>query len=216
MFVYHYRLFDRYNRAVVSLAVLADDKPGWRPERFGYELWNCGVAFWFASVKLLDWAKDEAALEASDNPIAAVVLAHLKAQATATDAEARRYWKFRLVKGLYLRGWSADDVRELFRLVDWLMELPPDLEKQLRRDLSAIEEDSRMPYVTSWERMGAERGRAEGLREAIEVTLRHKFPRAGRQLLPEIRLLSDPKKLRALQRAIVKATSIDDVRRLLE
>ena len=27
MFVYHYRIFDRYNRQVVSLAVLADDRP---------------------------------------------------------------------------------------------------------------------------------------------------------------------------------------------
>jgi hypothetical protein len=27
MYVYHYRIFDRYNRKVVSLAVLADDRP---------------------------------------------------------------------------------------------------------------------------------------------------------------------------------------------
>src|SRR2546421_12207485 len=30
MYVYNYRVFDRYNRAVASLAVLADD-PAWRP-----------------------------------------------------------------------------------------------------------------------------------------------------------------------------------------
>jgi hypothetical protein len=29
MFVYHYRIFDRYNRQVVSLIVLADDRPNW-------------------------------------------------------------------------------------------------------------------------------------------------------------------------------------------
>src|SRR5438128_883875 len=34
MFVYHYRLFDRYDREVVSLAVLGDDRPGWRPSHF--------------------------------------------------------------------------------------------------------------------------------------------------------------------------------------
>src|SRR5688572_30552069 len=29
MFVYNYRIFDKYNRDVVSLAVLGDDRPGW-------------------------------------------------------------------------------------------------------------------------------------------------------------------------------------------
>src|SRR5205823_299662 len=33
VFVYYYRLFDRFGKAVVSLAVLSDDRPGWRPGR---------------------------------------------------------------------------------------------------------------------------------------------------------------------------------------
>ena len=36
MYTYNYRLFDRYNREVVSLAVLGDDNPRWRFDRFGY------------------------------------------------------------------------------------------------------------------------------------------------------------------------------------
>jgi len=42
MYVYNYRLFDRYRRRVASLAVLGDEREGWRPNRFGYELWGCG------------------------------------------------------------------------------------------------------------------------------------------------------------------------------
>ena len=30
LFVYHYRIFDQYHRPVVSLAVLADERPTWR------------------------------------------------------------------------------------------------------------------------------------------------------------------------------------------
>ncbi len=41
MYVYNYRTFDRYNRRVVSLAVLADERPGWRPDQFGS---ICGAA----------------------------------------------------------------------------------------------------------------------------------------------------------------------------
>ena len=93
MYVYHYRIFDRYNRQVVSLAVLADERAGWRPDRFGYSLWGCSVGFEFPVVKLLDYAADFAALESSANPFATLVLAHLKTQETRRDFESRRVWK---------------------------------------------------------------------------------------------------------------------------
>ena len=81
----------------------------------------------FRPVKLLDFAAHEAMLEASANPFAEVVLAHLKARETHGDPADRHAWKIRLVRGLYERGFSPKDVRELFRVIDWLMELPPPL-----------------------------------------------------------------------------------------
>ena len=33
MFVYHYRLLDKYNRHPVSLAILTDPHPNWRPQQ---------------------------------------------------------------------------------------------------------------------------------------------------------------------------------------
>jgi len=104
MFVYNYRLFDRYNRKVASFAILGDNRPAWRPDQFGYELWGTKVGIEFATAKLLDYAVDEAALEAHSNPFAVVVLAHLKTLETAHDDEARRVSEVRLVKGLYERG----------------------------------------------------------------------------------------------------------------
>ncbi|MGB3654026.1 MAG: hypothetical protein WBA41_22840 [Rivularia sp. (in: cyanobacteria)] len=55
MFVYNYRIFDRYKRPVASLAVLADSSSTWRPSQFGYELFGCTVDFKFPVVKLLDY-----------------------------------------------------------------------------------------------------------------------------------------------------------------
>lgn len=223
MFVYHYRLFDRYNRAVVSLAVLADDKPGWRPARFGYELWNCGVAFWFPSVKLLDWATDDAALERSPNPIAAVVLAQREGTSdrdrcrgtAALETAARQGTVSARVES---RGRSG--VVSIDGLADGT---PAGVGTTVSARCDRYEEEYRMPYITSMERLamaeGRAEGRAEGLREGlltgIELSLKLKFKRAGRQLLPEIRQLTNPKKLRAVQRAIAKASTLDEVRRLL-
>ena len=61
MFVYHYRLYDRYRRPVVSLAVLADDEPEWKPNRFGYNLCGCWIRLRFPMVKLLDYGTNWAA-----------------------------------------------------------------------------------------------------------------------------------------------------------
>ena len=41
--------------------------------------------------------------------------------------EGRRDSKVRLAKGLYDRGWSPGDVRQFFRLIDWLLEAFRDL-----------------------------------------------------------------------------------------
>lgn len=38
MYVYNYRIFDRFRRPVVSLAVLGDEQRDWRPNEFAYSL----------------------------------------------------------------------------------------------------------------------------------------------------------------------------------
>ena len=85
MYTYNYRLFDRYNREVASLAVLGDDNPRWRPDRFGYARWGLHAGIQFPVVKLLDYAEHRQARQESRNPFAMVVLAHLATRQTRQD-----------------------------------------------------------------------------------------------------------------------------------
>ena len=110
MFVYNYRIFDRYDRPVASLAVLSDERTGWRPDHFGYELWGCKVGINFPVAKVLEHADRWDELEASDNPFATVVMAHLKTRDTHNDEESRKRWKLYLVRRLYERGYRREDV----------------------------------------------------------------------------------------------------------
>ncbi len=158
MFVYNYRVFDRHNRPVVSLAVLGDDHPEWRPDRFGYDLWGCEVRIRFPVVKLWDYNDRWDELEASDNPFALVVMAHLKTRATRQRPAERLRWKLRLVRHLYERGYGRQEILELFRFLDWMMTLPEELEERFRGELEDIEEEKRMRYVTSIERHGIQKG----------------------------------------------------------
>jgi hypothetical protein len=147
MYVYNYRLFDRYQIDVVSLAVLADERPGFRPDRYRRSRWGCDLNFRFPVQKLLDWRKRWAELEADPNPFALVVMAHLKAQ-ESKDGVTRKGWKLRLVRLLYQRGYTREDVLELFRVLDWMLRLPEALEREFMQELIAFEEQAKMPYVT--------------------------------------------------------------------
>ncbi len=210
MYVYNYRVFDRYNRPAASLAVLADDDAAWRPTDFRSSLFGCEAGLRFPAVKLLDWAAHEAALEASVNPFAPVVLAHLKARQTHGDPAGRHVWKLRLVRGLYERGFSPKDVRELFRVIDWMMELPPALQDDFWQDMTKVQEEKRMPFITTPERVGHRRG----LRMGIESLLRVRFGDEGLKLMPEIHEIHEEEKLEAILKALETAASPDEVRRL--
>jgi hypothetical protein len=219
MFVYNIRAFDRYNKAVVSLGVLTDDQPAWREDHFEYGRWGGRTRLDFLPVKLLDYRGREAALEREQNPFAQVVLAHLHALATRQDPAGRQRYKVQLVKGLYDRGWPAEQVRELFRLIDWMMDLPPEHEQGFHQEISRWEEERGMQYVTSLERLGLkkglEQGRLEEIHENIATSLQIKFGIPGKRLASKIRKINDLDGLRVLFQGILKAESLAEVRQLL-
>ena len=170
MYVYHYRLFDRYQVDVVSLGVLADTTKAFRPNAFRWARWGCEIAFRFPTVKLLDWQARRSELEASNNRFALVVMAQLEAKASV-EAEERKAAKFRLVRLMYDRGYSRSDILELFRIIDWMIRLPEDLEREFLAAVYEIEEAKKMPYVTSAERFGIEKGKREGKLEGEAAML---------------------------------------------
>ena len=66
---------------------------------------------------------------------------------------------------LFHKGYSKQDVYELFRFIDWLLMLPKALEKDFKDKIAEIEEEYKMTYVTSIERLGKEEGMQEGLQQ---------------------------------------------------
>ncbi|MCI5148904.1 MAG: hypothetical protein D3916_05870 [Candidatus Electrothrix sp. MAN1_4] len=126
MFVYYYRIIDRYKRETISLGVLSDSSEDFRPGPYTHECLGCGITFTFPVAKVLDYGKDWSKLEKSDNPFAMVVMAHLKAQEIGVrEGAERRRWKLYLIRILYDRGYRWEDVLQLFRFIDWLLILPP-------------------------------------------------------------------------------------------
>ncbi len=130
MFSYNLRIFDRFSRPAISLAILCDINPEWRPHQYSFHYPDTSLSFRFGSVKLLDYTDNWAELEASDNPFATVVMAHLKTQQTIKQLQDRKRWKFSLIRRLYDFGMPEKDIRNLYRFIDWVMILPFGLEAE--------------------------------------------------------------------------------------
>jgi hypothetical protein len=122
---------------------------------------------------LVDYKQRVEELAASDNPFAVVVQAHLAAQATKgkTSQQRRRQRKYSLTTMLYERGWSEQEVIDLYRFIDWVLTLPLELESAFRDDLETYERGKNMPYISAIERMGEARGEAKGKVDLIGLQL---------------------------------------------
>ena len=168
LFTYNYRLYDRYRRPVASLAVLADESEQWKPTHYGYRLFGCEVGIRFPMVKILDYAGQVEALLADANPFALVTAAHLFTRQTKGNPEARYAAKWRLAKLLYERHWDKQRIIDLFGVIDWLMRLPAAMEKRLLQEVYTLERSVAMPYVTSAERFGIEKGMQQGMQQGLQ------------------------------------------------
>ena len=209
MFVYHYRLFDRDEQPIVSLAVLADPSPGWRPESYTHEIGGCRLQLSFPVAKLKDLEPRWRELERTLNPFAVVVMAHLKTQATQGQPEERAHAKLALSRMLLRRGWSRDDILELYRFVDWLMALPDDLQERHEATLEREQREGDMPHLTIWERRGIEEGKKEGKKEGQLEQARRAVLRAL-----ELRFEKVPLRLKHAIGRVEELERLDDLHEL--
>lgn len=177
MFVYHYRLFDRYSRPVASMAVLADESIHWHPDRFETEALGCTLRLAFPTAKLLDYRDQQETLLEDPNPFALVTLAHLLTQTTRKDMEARYAAKWKLIQLLYRRGWDKQRVIDLFAVLDWMMALPTHLAQSLWQNVEVLEEKERMRYVTSVERIYLEKATQQGMLQGESLALQRLLSR---------------------------------------
>ena len=220
MFRYFYQIFERYGRAVLSIAVLTDKSSGTADGRFEQKILDSGVEFHYLPFNLMDYERDQ--LEADENPMALVVLAaqereRLRQQVDRFDA------KWYLVRKLYDRGYSREEIIALFKFIDWVIRLSATEEIRLWDELQTLEEVNRMPYVTSVERIGMERGLQQGLQQGAQQgaqqtlleILDERFGELPDTVSAAIHQIQDLAQLRLLHRQAIRSESLEEFQRAL-
>ncbi|MCI5134896.1 MAG: hypothetical protein D3920_07425 [Candidatus Electrothrix sp. AW2] len=166
MYVYNYRIFDKYRRKVVSIALLIDGSPSFRPNHFRSELFGCEVRFTYPVIKLLDF--DCPGLD-KDNSLFAVItrvqLAKLKSE---KDPDKRYSFRLDLTKELYSREYSKEQIIRLYRFIDYVLKLPEPQALQFNKEMELFEEARTMPYMSTIERAAKEEGILQGISKGIE------------------------------------------------
>jgi hypothetical protein len=222
MFLYHARILERYDKRVCSLAVLADSNPRWRPSSFHESLWETEIEFRFPGAKLTDFREELPELEKSSNPFGILVASTLHAHSTKQSSNSRRMAKTRMVKQLFKSGLGKKEIQEFFKLVDWVLQLSPEQTTIFDEELIELERETNMPYITSIERKGLEKGRAEGLEKGLEKgrtegrlaalldALDARFGEVPESLKEKLEDLSDQQRLRELFRLAVTAETLEE------
>ena len=207
MFVYNYRIYDRYDKPVASLAVLADEHANWRPDYFSYGVLGSETSIRFPIAKLTDYHDKVNELLTADNSFAIVTATHILTQRTRKNDEERYQAKRLLVRLLYQRNWDKQRVIDLFSVIDWMMRLPEELEQQLWQEIEILEENEKMQYVTSVQRFeiakvrqegllegrqeGRQKGLLEGEAEMLGLMLKHRFGELSDEVINRLRLASE-------------------------
>jgi hypothetical protein len=162
MYIYNYRAFDLYQKPVISLAILGDERVNWRPDSYNYTIAGCELTLKFPTVKLLDYEERWTELEASSNPFATIVMAHLKTKATTGKLPQREQWKWKLIRGLYEKEFEREKIIKLFEIIDNMMTLSTELQSSLESKIKQFEEERTMPLISNMELRGIERGKEIG------------------------------------------------------
>jgi hypothetical protein len=210
VFVYNYRIYDRYRRPVASLVMLADCNSKWRPSTFSYSLFGCEIGIRFPTVKLTDFTSRLGQLLVEQNVFGLVTAAHLLTQQTRGQHVERYAAKWRLTRLLYERNWTRQQVIDLFAVIDWMMQVPPPLQNQLLGDIRELERERAMPYMNPFEKLGREEGRQQALCEILELQLEHRFGNVPQAVRDRVHG-ADADTLMAWAKTLLTAPSLEQV-----
>ncbi|MCI5157731.1 MAG: transposase [Candidatus Electrothrix sp. AUS1_2] len=166
MYVYNYRIFDKYRKKVVSIALLIDSSPSFRPDCFRTELFGCEVRFTYPVIKLLDFDRPD--LEKDNSPFAIITRVQLAKIKSEREPDKRYSFRLNLTKELYSGEYSKEQIIRLYRFIDYVLKLPEPKALQFNKEMELFEKERTMPYISTTERMAREEGLLKGIRQGIQ------------------------------------------------
>ncbi len=199
MFIYFYRIFDKYKKKIVCLGIITYPAKG--TFEYRYEFFNTRIVYQYNIAKIEEMKEEE--LLKSSNPFALVCLAVKYGNAAKDDKELRFKFKRKLIRLMYEKGNSREEILALFEFIDGALELHDEvLGMKIMEEIEKIEEKETMPYVTSIERLGIKKGMEKGMEKG--------------ELIGDIRVAQLMKGLPMSDKKELEELSMDDLKSKLK
>ncbi len=137
-----------------------------------------------------------------------MILAHIASYRTVRQPESRLRMKVHLMRQLQRQGrLSREEIEDLFRFVDLVMPLRPDLAEEYSAEVKKVEEEQQVPKIGQFEQMAEARGALQAIREDVLEALQLRFPGQFAAISDRLQKISDPGMLRELHRKAITAAS---------
>jgi len=136
MFEYYYRIYDRYRKPTVALAIFIDENKSYQPAQFNRDFAGTVLNYKYLTYKILNVS--ERKLLHSKNPFSLVVLAAKYAMTAKKDVERLSKFKFKLIRLLLERGYNFEIINKIFTFVDTLIRLPDNLQLEYNSKIDKL------------------------------------------------------------------------------
>ncbi|MFN6153960.1 MAG: DUF4351 domain-containing protein [Dolichospermum sp.] len=114
----------------------------------------------------------------------------MKTKATTSNLTEREQWKWILIRGLYERGLTKEQIVKLFKIIDTMMTLSKQLQTALITKIKNLEEERKMPLISPTEQLAMERGELIGEKKLIIRQINKRFGVISDALIGQIHQLS--------------------------
>lgn len=144
MFVYYYRIFDKYRQEITAIALFTGKKTPRKYDRYKTTVFGTSILYHYNAIRIKDYQEED--LIGAENPFALAVLAGLYALKTKDQHHKRMQFKFRLIRLALAQNYDRKKIVRLFIFVRYLLTLPEELElvfeQGIRDDL--IQKENKM------------------------------------------------------------------------
>ena len=222
MWVYHYRIYDKFMVHPVQLAVLADRHPKWKPGQYTLKQITGNLKLTsFATFKCLNLVDPEAIFTRTGNVFALIVAASNAAHQTRGNGPARTQRLLGLGRLMKKRSLKLEEIFTALRVLEWLLMLPADLQLPYRKEQAIILqegtemkiEDLKLILEIVAKREGKQEGRLEGqlemARESILEVLEARFGEVPYLLAERIQHLQSVEALKQWHRHAAVVESME-------
>ena len=205
----NYRLRAAIGEDVISLVILADLNPRWKPEEYRHERLGCEIVFRFPCCKLLEILPR---IENDCSFPALAARAQIEALQTSAHPDKRLAARWKLTRKLYEVGWKKEEIYEAFRLLSWMMKLPDTEYLIYKKKVITYEKEKLMHTapLLDFEIYAMKEGLKKGLKQGRQEGLKEGQQKMILELL-ELRFGDVPKGLAEAVRAIHKTRPLEDL-----